>query len=134
MEVGHADFVKAQNKVENETLNVDLKMSKKSITHKRKPQATNTHKLFMRRLTKWCNSSDRGNINLETHIHSFLDGTKLLSLRQRDGNKSRKSPFGDMLVFHSNRIDDIINHLQNIKNQIKTQDLVVDEVDLEENR
>ena len=107
-----------------------IKLSKDKNTNKSKLKAEKKtgksprhRNVLRRRLGKWVNESDRGNIVIESMINYLKNNKALISLRQfrmSDGKKknSSKAVFGDVMVIHSDNLNSFIKRLQEIRDNL----------------
>ena len=92
--------------------------------------------VLKRRLRKWMDTSNRGNIIIETMTHPLKNNKALISLRQfrmDEDKKKSKTVFGDLMVIHSDNLDSYIKRLQKIKDKLtdnNTNEIVIDEWDI----
>ena len=96
---------------------------------KRSPKSRHIN-VMRRRINKWINSPNRGNICIETLTHPLREGKALISLRQVHKGEKR---FGDVIMIHSDHLDEYIKQLQSMKEKIRSEeikDIVIDEWDL----
>ena len=92
-----------------------MKSSKKKIG-----KSSSHLKVLKRRLNKWVNESNHGNIFIETLTHPLENNKALASLRQFQMNKetNRKSKVGDLMVIHCDNLNLFIKRLQKRKLEI----------------
>ena len=96
--------------------------AKNTKSSKKKIGKSSRHlNVLRRRLKKWVNESDRGNIIIETMTHPLKNNKALISLRQfrmEEGKKKSKTVFGDLMVIHSDNLDSYIKRLQKIQDKL----------------
>jgi len=100
---------------ESKSDDINMKSSKKKIGK------TSSHlNVLKKRVNKWMNESNRGNIVIETSTHPLENNKALVSLRQFRMNEEtkRKSKFGDLMVVHSDNLDLFIKQLQKIRDNL----------------
>ena len=78
----------------------DQKFESASLDVKKKKRSPKSRHInvMRRRINKWINSPNRGNICIETLTHPLREGKALISLRQVHKGEKR---FGDVIMIHS---------------------------------
>ena len=97
-----------------------MKESKKKIMKSSKKKIGKSSSHLKKRLNKWMNESNRGNIVIETLTHPLENNKALVSLRQFRMNEDtkKKSKVGDLMVIHSDNLNLFIKRLQEIKDNL----------------
>ena len=97
-----------------------MKESKKKIMKSSKKKIGKSSSHLKKRLNKWMNESNRGNIVIETLTHPLENNKALVLLRQFRMNEDtkKKSKVGDLMVIHSDNLNLFIKRLQEIKDNL----------------
>ena len=148
MEVGQADGSRqadGSKKIESKSRKALAKVqAKKKLVKKIKDKAISKKSatksrhagVLQRRISKWKDMTNRGDVIIESLVHPLKNGKACLSMRQFCMNKQTGKPFntfGDLMVLHSDNLDKFIEQLKGLRDQIekkKIDKIVIDEWDL----